>query len=47
MDVSRRIAVATVIDAGSLLEHAQFLTVELVDTTGPVSTWEPVTTVQL
>jgi hypothetical protein len=47
MSVSRRIAVAASIDTGSLPKHAQLSTLKLVDTTGPVSTWQPVISVQL
>ncbi|MFD1571282.1 hypothetical protein [Halorubrum laminariae] len=47
MSVSRRIAVAVAIDTGSLPENAQLSTLNLADTTGPISTWKPVISVQL
>jgi len=47
MNLARRIAVVASINTESLPEHAQFPTVELVDTTGPATTWETITAVQL
>jgi hypothetical protein len=47
MSFKRRLALAASIDRQALPDRARFPTVELVDTTGPVSEWESISTVQL
>lgn len=47
MSLRRRIAVAASIDPSSFPEQANVATLELVDTTGPVSEWESIVAVQL
>jgi 2'-5' RNA ligase len=47
MDLEHRFAVAEAIDTTALPAQARFTTVELVDTTGPVTSWESSCSVRL
>jgi len=47
MSLERRVAVAEALDTTTLPERARFTTLSLVDTAGPVATWEPICTVRL